>query len=679
MKSTVENFYDERHRYQFEKSSDVIDPEFFTVLPEIENTLGVNIAPLGVVEKSLVVSLLTSKNKRIVLTGALGSGKTTTIRFVLEYLRQHYLRDKQDDTLNKHVFLGIDFHETHIGAGSKIQTIIKTVEKDLFKQLKRSVKDILNNNNYIDPFIEQIRDTKNNQWEFLFDDFIDKNNIDTNYSKWEKLTMKQKVTKLLSWINSESDDAEKNRLLGYVIRFIGDSIIVVSFDNIDQLGEEVQERILSGIFKFSSIAKARVLVSLRLTTFGWVVEGATYPYDIFEYAGISPMKVVKERIKHASENPNFPAYEKISKTIQEKYLECFNSRKRFLFNKLQEKHSLIRFKSAFNAISGNSIRRGLSLFKRLFVTKAINYNSDYIYEDELTRALLLSDDKRELLISNDEHVTNIYESANDKSNSLLPLKIMQIVYLAWKYRMNITFQILHEHLRYLSNGKWSDEEILKTLDLLIDVRKRLIFVDCTTSYKERNIFSIRNDPIMITYSGRKYVEDLCCNLVYIQEAFAALDWKDDKIIPRQIDCNSIVDRFSFIRKGLLVFLHDESELTKNYKLNVDPDHNIFPFYLMNEVIMRAADSIFNIVQARYQTNIIESERFSLSQEIINWYDLLLRGAMIEIGDYNTNSIELIRVIELYKKEIPLKKRSSIEEKWGGLPRRELISMLKLGH
>ncbi len=653
--STVDNFVNNRHQTENLYQDDLIDPKSAQI-PNGTNI--VNLNKLGPVEKCLVGYLLSSTYNTIVMPGALGIGKTATVKHVLDYISVNINHTNNDVEacnackIKNFISIRINFIDGYLP--SNYSAIMHTFTEDLYNKLKRKITNIYNKypatDNIVDKVINtNIKDESDDQWESKFDDFVSSNV--KNNTQWNNYTLIQKNECLFNWIDQKTDYESKIALLGYLIRFVKESnyirqgCFIILFDNIDQLTqEEVQNDILTFILRFSEVAKVKILIPMRQTAFGWIAANAAYSFGHFVFAGVLPIKIITNRMKYYIEQGDTNAnYKQLKKAPNSDYIDKYEVRLRHIYDLLRADANN-RLREVIDAISGNSIRRGLYITCRLFLNYVIKYDEPSPYENDLIRALFVSNNEEGTINPKDSLVTNLYVSQEDNLNSLLKIRILQLLYNAKKNKKRATIQILLDQLKRLYN--WDNRIILSDINILMNARKKLIYVDGKNHYESTNdLFSSPNDRVNITYTGQRYLEVLLNELVYNQECFAAALWP--KAVPNEVDYSSLIERFSFMRKCLNELLESDYRQTRKYISNTPINKRFINGIIVNEIISNTALSMLNIVKSKKMSYLYQ-------EELKDWLSLLNKASVCEDKIFkNKNNSKsnkhAVKTIELYLK------------------------------
>jgi len=613
----------------FEANRHLITPEHDKSIDpqriDVDKKIGLeNFSKLGINEKALAIYLLESTYDIIILSGAMGSGKTATSKYVLNFIENNFICDEQYECKSCKIkivnAIMLDFNKGF--GGTNIERILEKFSRQFYLQLKRYLKPIFSSDNQIlERFLERIINRTNSEWEHEFEEFIS-DFMENEELDWDKKAKIKKCNIFFKWIDDQNDYLTKIDLLGYLIyfiiqeNFIKKECFIIFFDNIDQLPEIAQNQIITSIFQFTEISNAKTLITVRLTSFGWIPAKASYTWGQFQHAGPTPITIIKERISHYLTNNNVvESYVDIRSTANEYFLSLLDLRLKLLFNYLDNKES--RLYNFIYSISGNSIRRGLFLMVRIFYNNSLNFENTSPYEDELTRCLLLGVNSNCKSDPEDRLVTNLYCNPINITISILKIRILQILLDYRENKRVLTLQNLLDDL-YLFYKRISVPEFRHSINDLLNDRRRLIYIDGIGKYySDKEIYTSPDDKVNITLSGIKYIEHLIHDLVYIQETFMPIIWPHESGMPKEFDFESIVDRISVVRKGLRFFLELDYKSIQHFLKRENKFSNNSKFFISSSIIYQTANSINNIFKR--QKNITKK----LKNEFTYWIDLLL--------------------------------------------------------
>jgi len=644
---------------------------------------------LGNLERRFLQHIELSEYRTILLTGSLGSGKTALLKFITEYLSNNINHDdcpdnKNNNCLNKEsIIVTINFNLGY--PDLRYDKIITSFKTELHNYLYLNIKNILIKNNLMQSFTDMLFSENICKINVYFERF--KELIEKDLNGWNKMEVKNKTIKLLKWIESENNDlSSKIDLYSLIIKFIGDQhperqngCFLFVFDNIDALPNEVQHRLLYYIFQFVEGSNIRAVISLRLTSFGKILGNKAYSFTIFQNAGHKPVELAIKRIKHYIFNKNSGRYNEWRNLCKKEYLDLMDERLNKAIEYLEDSKDKRLFITS-SALSGNSSRRCLFLFERIVRNNILSYTNNKINQDEYIRCLLIGENENCSVSNNDQLTTNLFSDYND-CNSFMNIRILQIL-RSFEEKKNI--KTISSLLFNIYNfGEWKEEEFHQSFSNLMTISKKLIFVSAVGSYESfSDILKSTNDIVNITKTGKLYIDVLVNDLSYLQNCFMSINWTLKNIIknrpkietfklffednlskkinmnpkefqpflknhfdsfinimksnesdindmlPLDVDYNSTIQRFSFIRNCLNIILYEDIGQMIYYCIKTTPESWISEVKYDNlfsaDLISKAANNIYNILR-NIIVNSIETEikKVDAINELMNWKSLLI--------------------------------------------------------
>ena len=417
-------------------------------------------------------------------------------------------------------------------ANKKKEIILKEFDAKLFDEYTNVIYNLYQDDDLLELLLNEITNNDKNEYSSLkrLGRHIKSIKDWTDYDNDEKIDI------IIEWVENrfgkESSLGYKRGILEKIINFAGkayperlNGCFLLVFDNVDRFEDDVQNEVIDRLFGITKNLNIKVLINVRLTTFGKIAGNSTYFFDVFENGGHLPVEMLIKRLKHYLENKETnPEYLTALKLIDLDKRICFNKHVSNVLKYLTENNS--RLYTTLDSLSGLSIRRSLLLARRLFINIVINHNEKKSEQDLYIKTLFIEPDNNGFMSLSDRRVTNIFTSYYSKHNSLINFRILQIIYVYKTNNENIRLKELINHLGLFENDNF--DEILCAINELIKFHKRLIFVHGTSKYD--NIQQLKDDAeknvhVDITWAGQKYFLNLCENLQYIQDCFSIIDWK----------------------------------------------------------------------------------------------------------------------------------------------------------
>lgn len=673
--STNENFKQERYAAIYAQKQveyegcqlkrEVINPLSKEIQESDDSFIDMNL--LGPLELGLLNCLLIKDYKVIVVTGALGSGKTELVKYLCYLLKKHkkHINCCCYEQCNIHddnqIFT--DFNREII-SGATDDEIVKQFHSHMFYQLGNKITKLMSNNrSFIDKFIIWCDNGNSDYFVGLSMKMLHV------YSDWNSLSQEDKFKCIFLWLQDRFE--QQNKLAGLralleIFKFYHEQFprkdqtcLLFIYDNIDGLDELAQNIIIEQINRITEQTPCKAIVTSRLTTFNYIKGNASFSFGVYQNAGQAPIDIIIARMNHYLKNKDTDTdYKQIRnniKKINPKFLEAFDERINFLYDGLIN-NNLNRLKRTINSLSGLSIRRGLRLFRRLFYNHTISWDEKQIKEDLLIRSIYSYDYDSGLMKLVDRRLSNIFTEIDTASVSLINLRILNIINSSKKRGIIITKKDLATHLNLFDNI--DDNVINDNLDYLRNYRKRLLFISgfgtCAKNMREQD-----DAQIAITYAGTSYIEYLSSDLQYVQSCFEPINWnfnsadeinkavdyirvmvddnlnskmlsdallyiaerKIEEMLPMRVNYNSFIERIQFIRIALKLLMCKDIVETINYKEKFESQEKVVKeivginSLITIPIIINLSSAIFNINRENNADEIIN--------ELIEWQNLLI--------------------------------------------------------
>ncbi len=617
---------------------------------------------LGPLEFSLAMYLLDKhlEYNVIILTGALGSGKSTLCEYVFDYLKKSSLNES--DILffpQNGIIRTVNFNE--ISDSSTKEQTVNAFRILLELKMIELVENIHRTELFVDKFIELIQLRKDERYS-IFSEFVRKVTNENFITEAEKFNF------LLDWLEKFDDNKPfKLRLISYLLAYAKDCRktsttvdFIMLFDNIDKLNDDVQLEVLNIIFSFSDKLPIKILVPMRLTTFGKVRGNGSYSFAVFPNTGHPPSSILKDRIKHFLDHKD--EY-RVAEKVTEDNAKILAQNIEYIYDSFNDKPEHSRINSFYSAISGNSIRRGLFLAERFFLNSTVYYHHQHSKEFKQTdfvRALLISDNDTGKMSNADKLVNNLFVDQTSNEVSILKIRILQILSYTKKQNLVCTMGGLLSQIALFED--YSNEQVLSAVNDLIQFKKRLIYVEGVVYYSDfKNLTQSMTDVLHITFSGQEYLDVLLYKPEYLQNCFISVNWIVPKTL-KNLDYlgGYIYDIYNKNKSDIVYFLYDSLQVRKTQingfifpeyhygdikeRMKLLRDCLFFLFiYDLNQLVIYyetdnvsdtysiddryIKDSIFVDIIAKVSISILQilvaNDSEGNKDEIERWYDLLI--------------------------------------------------------
>lgn len=497
---------------------------------------------LGKLELKLLEKVFNSEYSVIFLTGAVGSGKTSIIKYIQKYYNMHYNHDRcayrDNCKIRINIFKYYDFNEEY--ENYNIEQIKHNVLFDIYEMFKDIVYQILSETDVVHEFIEDVRSNKMQQYNYHYNKFY-KAHVHGN-DEWNIKTNSMKADAIISWIDSyEATNGinEEFKLIRSLVKYVcskyggkNKGCVTIALDNIDGLKIETQKLLMDKILRFANHLSIRFIVPVRLTTFKKIISWGSFSYGVFENAGANPLNIIKKRINYFLNNIDNPYFSTHMSGIGEDF------HRGALINRAHNVKSVIDsngwLTKVLLCLSGNSIRRGLFLSERLFRNYKQNYAEDYVYDHEAIRALLAGTNDNCLFSKEDTMCSNIFICNRYNTNNIITIKILDYLQKEQNRNEIVRMGQLIDFINMYE--EWDEDQIFRNIECLMSYRKRLIWVDGVGEYTNyKDIEKSRQDYVNITSTGRRYLGELVFIVEYLAMCFLSINWDVNTIINNRFE------------------------------------------------------------------------------------------------------------------------------------------------
>ncbi|MBK9106396.1 MAG: hypothetical protein IPL92_17995 [Saprospiraceae bacterium] len=571
-------------------------------------------------EKMLFTHFFYGNMTTYILSGAMGSGKTTTINYLFHKVLEL-------DTYKETFLIILDFAKGYGNAGSTYDEILTNFNNDFYKKIKAELIEKITDYNLSESFLLKIKQKR----QFFSDYYnLQFEIVEKSFDKWNKLPEKEKIYSIFTFIEKETDRGSISRLnmVMYFINYINEELsrrnikVIFVYDNIDKLPPAAQRSIFINILALNAIATVKKIFTMRRSTKAKMDKilsrdenplfenRSQYIYGHIYHHGPSVTKLYLTKLNQLIENiDNITLFNHISQDYKSKIISRANE----VITKLENKSN---FRQAFCGISGQSKRLALTIAKRPFCNNVINYDETSNNLQSLVRTLYTGSDENMRISIQDNYVCNIF---SDRNNTFTLANYL-ILFILDKY-------ISDDKLYYLKNVKqlytfltsyfeYSSDEILFSLNYLLSDKRALIGGEYYPKYEDLDDLIRIKDNLRITELGDRYYKSLLLNgSIYNQVCLLSLKWKD--IYSNIYKSDSIADRFQDLRHCIKEVIIEEDNRFLNLKRNCK-------IHKLKIQIDPISKNILKLL-SRTLLGILPSLelRESLKEELIEWLDLLI--------------------------------------------------------
>ncbi len=611
-----------------------------------------NTHDLEVYERMLFGCLAWGDYSTYVITGEMGSGKTSVARWIREVLeRERTALCTQCRNVNRTsctpLVISRDFNTyALIDSVSGLEHIFR-------KDLLAVVQSVLRNIFSVAGEVENLRL------------LVIKRPADTGLARfagfvqycarsfdWAQLEPQQKADRLLDYVerdlmNGDGRDLDEQILYAMtLLSYVKDEVrhdpacIVFIFDNIDSLRPDAQLALLKIIVSAQETAHIKTLVPLRLTTFEKWESNAAFVFGHIDHAGAGPMEIIRERLIWWQ--TNWDSREDVRELEPALYRDALKKRLDY-FLELWE--AAPRTIDALGALCGASIRLGLYLMERVFVNNVIRFDGEAHYHDEILRCVLVDNGTRDVEMSaQDLYVHNVFASPVDNGLSLALLRILQVTYAlkdiaGQRTVSNILRTVQTADLAFTEDLLW------RAINSLLFQKAPLVWVDGKYGYPTAADAFNSLDVLTLTEAGRRHIEVLLRELMYVQEALMSVAWPVQKV-GRYVNYKRMSSRFNALHDGLLHVMDMDKAQMSNWlatRGQRSPMISVDGEFISNRILYNVGRSVLGIVRRS------EFERSEVL--LVRWKELIERGFNAEWSVLQQENLKLVELSEDIKKEI----------------------------
>lgn len=430
-------------------------------------------------------------------------------------------------------------------------------------------------------------------------------------------------------------------------------------DNLDRIKPEVQQDILMDVVTIQEISRIRTLLPMRLASFA-NLNVAGLEVKPIRHVSSGSYKICVARLEHLMKNHGSSSYKDIVASCKAEHFNFFMKRLSDICSLTADDRAILEI----SWLAGPSIRRGLKLWRRVFINSTIPYNATEIVPADIVRCALLTYDERRkiaVLKANDEFVSNILINPLTNEFSWITVRVLQLVYNAERLECMYTVRQLIQDLKLMR--RWDNDEIRLTLNYLLTPTKNLIRSDAKSEYASvTELYKSSGDRLDLTTLGRHYLTKLLRSLVYVQESAMEAWWTTECGLPRGVPYNDIVERFRILRLQLKVMEEQDLEEFHEFLGHLKATKRLDSYHLYlvsHRMILSVANAFLRIM---HDATISESLRV----EYLGWKSLLTdcynHGVNMTEDSYSGFSDLIVRLDEQYEKKEELSRLSNEEQR-----------------
>lgn len=580
-------------------------------------------------EAMLLGKLLNPSNPVLCIEGPAGSGKTTTLNYILSIIRKIYgplsvenggmLLATLDFRRHSHGELGISKLDS-AASQNIVNSLIDEICMELYSRCKEFIKDEEEFGEFWNKLISKFKKHEDVDISHVARRILDEapelyNSTDTTKSNNEFKKRKNIMDKLkpksafwylsyliLLWRHWIESRQEGKRGTAFVV-----------LDNLDSLSPYLQRQILDFVMKAANYEGPIFVLSLRPET--RMRQGlADTLLDIIKQDGPRPNDVVCERIKKFIASP---------KKFMNPTLGLSDEQFTLIYDFLNKTHAQLiagdtTFQDFLNNSCGRNIRLGLILAQGLFLNTIADMTTDELSQHFLVRACIRQGDQQ-FRSGVKNPVENIFHTNGITDDSRLMVKFRIIKFLERNDNqsslsvLRSTFVLFGYDESYI---KYALNELLRSECQIVRSDGYDVF---------RNDWGDEQETIYLTTKGKGYSENIIYDTNYIQEVM--LDSKiDESHWPVQTSFDYLSEKLIVLRHFLAELHKTDSDETEAFikRLRIGKYHELFGTRLLTlTAIQKVYQSVVKIIFATVNKHPRQSEIY---REILDDFTSLVRLA-----------------------------------------------------
>jgi hypothetical protein len=596
--------------------------------PEGEGATFPSDIPLGPVELDLLSFASSTEPAFLVLLGGMGSGKSTTIK----YLNSKFWQDYKVKICN----LDADSHLLQTDCSENI------VMKKLVRYLSPEMDDLISPEEEITKMWTwaMCNDTNTHPAKNVLSDAQSKlrSTIGNTWRSESEAAIAVRKEALSKLHQDPFDNLDYQALrVDYYLscRCAGDrSRFLLVLDNADPLPPRTQHYIFTYASRFQTASRCKMLVSLRPLTYSSNLQAANRLIEVVEHIGPSVIDVIRKRV----EQKVLPRdLRKLTVTVNDEgrsYRPVQDAEARQWLQDIIRTISEVKpagpkgepnARSFIEGICGRSLRSALIVAPKIFgspvapplpVGEATSQRQR-VRDHDIIRAIV--DGWHGYYQGDPKRVTdNIFDLGSNDSRSCTS-KIRLLKKLMASHNKVITVGELRQHLAYFG---YQDKLILDTVNNVMSQSKRLAWSDSVPYYE--TLDGYQNTRIQLSSAGEYYVEHAMFNLEYVQGVHV------DVLLPRdqtlQHDPRKFADRLSSLELFIRYLHLQDLEEVKRMLRNPQEDYiDVYGTTLFSIDIVGALErQIRNVANALLRSGKTGKERREdITNTVDRWASLLV--------------------------------------------------------
>lgn len=479
-------------------------------------------------EKYLVNKIMYSPRNLLYIVGGVGVGKTRFVKHLLTEIlpsltivnagyQKYGPCPIYYDFLDEGNILPT-YDDSNSIKSAFLDSFCDRIEAELlahrFFDLEKEVGEIWDN--LISDSVNSFR--KNSALNFIISQLrleeAERENLEKDYQTAinRRKTIRQKIM---------SDATRRIAYLGLLVKYVRNhyfdsspTALLIIVDNVDREPSLVQQQVKLIVKPFANVCGGRTIITARQSTYYQQFDdGSSDPVDAVAYCGPGPLDILKARVDafldRYQEYHNFydpESLPSLANGVRHVSAISFNNDS---------------FQTLFTSLCGRSVRKSLLLAQRLINNSVYDpgrfhnpFHSSTITIGEVLRALVVGTDDI-FRTSPNNLIDNLFTVESKPGGSyLLKPRILKLLTTCGKNGLTVTRLV-----DAISGFGHSIDAICDAVNELLNTQKRLIWSDAVRDGfpSEKDLVKYGPTRLYISTAGQGYVEQLCCNIDYVQE------------------------------------------------------------------------------------------------------------------------------------------------------------------
>jgi hypothetical protein len=585
---------------------------------------------LGPVETDLVNFAQSPHPTLVVLIGGMGSGKSTTLRYVLDkHLDHHAVIFCNLDANVQLNAAGISEVSDHVVAHLLADYISTPLNKYISpdEEITTFWTWLLSEEAAMLPSIHIFSTSQNRLRDELKGNWRSESPAALDIRLQCKQMIQQNPLGNLTYQAARIDYYLTQKCRG------DRSALIIIIDNVDPLPPQVQFKMLDLASRVQATARCKVLISLRPLTYSSNFQGANRTVEVIEHVGPAVIDLIAHRVRTRVLDVGLPHFDIRLREEGREHACAEADAKRWAGEILQtlvrEPRSSLRgdpsARMFIDGVCGYSLRAGLVLASDIFASPILSsidvidtdHSKHRVRDHEIIRAALTG--ASECFVGkNGRVIDNVFDLGSGVTSCSCTCKIRLLKRLAAATNNICTVGQVRQHLACFG---YNDQAIREAINATIAQSKRLAWSDSVAQYV--SLDGYQNTTLQISKAGLFYLNYAMFNLEYVQEVHV------DVLLPEGETLEHDPRRFSERLRSLELFIRylvqqDQLEV-KRVLLNNEAHEYVSTYdegmLFSSEIVEALERQVTNIGRALMQGKQGTEKRGDVQETIARWQNL----------------------------------------------------------